>query len=128
MIAFDASFLVDYLDGEPDTEAFIEANRGRPFFAPAPVLFELYRGGARTEGRAGVERVREALDWLEPIPFDGDAAMEAALVEADLLDAGDPVNLGDVLIAGLCRHHGATLVTADAHFDRVPGLDVERYR
>ena len=55
------------------------------------------------------------------------AAKEAALIEAELLDAGERVNLGDTLIAGVCRHNGARIVTRDKHFERVQGLDVEKY-
>jgi len=50
-----------------------------------------------------------------------------SLVEAELLDAGNRINLGDVLIAGVCRHHGARIVTRDEHFGRVDGLDVLGY-
>lgn len=56
------------------------------------------------------------------------AVREAALVEADCLDAGDRVNLGDVLVAGVCRHRDTSIVTRGDHLDRVDGLDVITYR
>lgn len=127
MLALDTSFLIDYLDGEPTAGTFIEERRNRPFHAPALALFEVYRGGARTGGQEHLDRVRDALEWVEPLPLDNAAAEEAALVEAELLDAGSPVNLGDVLIAGVCRHHGADLVTRDGHFETVEGLTVVEY-
>ncbi|WP_256943961.1 PIN domain-containing protein, partial [Halobacterium hubeiense] len=65
--------------------------------------------------------------WLDALPLTEPAAREAALIEASLLDDGACVNLGDTLIAGVCRHHDARIVTRDDHFDRVPGLDVETY-
>lgn len=127
MIALDTTFLLDYLDGVDDAAAYLEDHEDKPFFAPSLALFEVYRGAARTGGADQVERVESALDWVEPLPLDAPAAREAALVEAELLAAGDPVNLGDALIAGVCRHNGARVVTRDRDFDRVPGLDVERY-
>ncbi|WP_424016786.1 PIN domain-containing protein [Halorientalis pallida] len=127
MIAFDASFLIDYLDGVEATREVIESYDGKPFFAPSLALFETYRGAARTDGPAGVERVVAALDWLDPLPLTDGAAEEAALVEAELLNDGEPINLGDVLVAGICRHHGATLVTRDAHFESVDGIEVRSY-
>lgn len=127
MIALDATFLLDYLDGETAAGDFLEPRRDRPFFAPAHVLYEAYRGGARTAGRDGVERVAEALDWIEPLPFTEPAAREAALVEAELRETGEPINAADVVIAGTCRHNGATLVTRDADFDRVPDLETVEY-
>ncbi|WP_435197252.1 PIN domain-containing protein [Natronomonas sp. EA1] len=127
MLAFDTSFLIDYLDGVPAAGEFVEQHRDRPLHTPALALFEVYRGGARTGGRAHVERVRDALEWVDPLPLDDAAAEEAALVEAELLDAGRPINLGDILIAGICRHHGADLVTRDGHFEQVDGLTVVAY-
>lgn len=127
MIAFDTTFLLDYLDGVDDTAAYLEAHEDRPLFAPSLALFEVYRGAARTGGRDAVERVTSALDWLEPLPLTEPAAREAALVEAELLDSGQRINLGDVLVAGTCRHNGAKIVTRDGHFDRVEGLETESY-
>lgn len=127
MLALDTSFLIDYLDGAPAAGAFIEERRTQPFHAPTLALFEVYRGGARTGGREHVERVRDALEWVTPLPLDDTVAEEAAIIEAELLDAGEPVNLGDVLIAGVCRHHGADLVTRDGHFETVDELTVVEY-
>ena len=127
MIAVDTSFLLDYLDGVDATADYLQANEDAPFFVPSLVSFEIYRGAARTEGRSGLDRVTAGLDWLDSLPLDAAAAREAALIEAELLDAGAPINLGDTLIAGICRHHDARIVTRDSHFDRVEGLAVEPY-
>ena len=127
MIAFDTCFLLDYLDGVDAAAAFLQEHEDKPFFAPSLALFEVYRGAARTGGRDGVERVTSGLDWVEPLPLTDPAAREAALVEAELLDTGDRINLGDVLVAGVCRHNGARVVTRDSHFDRVDDLAVASY-
>jgi len=34
---------------------------------------------------------------------------------------------GDALVVGVCRHHGALIVTRDGRFDRVDGRDTEGY-
>jgi len=128
MIVLDTSFLLDYLDGVDATAEFLDEHKTEPLFAPSLVLFEVYRGGARTGGRAGLDEVVTGLDWLEPLALTEPAAREAALVEAELLESGERINLGDTLIAGVCRHHGARIVTRDDHFDRVDGLEVEHYR
>lgn len=127
MIAFDTTFLLDYLDGESDAKEFLEEREDKPFFAPALSLFEVYRGAARTGGRETVEQVASALNWAEPLHLTDATAREAALVEAELLDDGNRINLGDVLVAGVCRHNGARLVTHDEHFDRVDDLTVLAY-
>lgn len=127
MIVFDTSFLVDYLDGDEDARAFLEAHEDKPFFAPALALFEAYRGGARTGGRADIETVADGLDWIDSLPMTEENARESALIEAELLQEGTPINLGDILIAGVCRHVGGRLVTRDDHFDRVEGVEVLEY-
>lgn len=127
MIVFDASFLVDYLNEDPAAAEFLEDHQEKPFFAPSLALFEAYRGAARTAGRDGVERVTTALDWIDPLPLTHPVAREAALIEAELLEDGDPINLGDVLIAAVCRHNGGRLVTRDGDFESVDGLETVRY-
>jgi len=127
MIALDTSFLLDYLDGVPAVAEYLGTNADKPFFAPSLALLEVYRGAARTDGRDGVDRAASSLDWVDPLPLTEPAAREAALVEAELLDAGERINLGDTLIAGICRHNGASLVTHDDHFDRVTDLERIEY-
>lgn len=127
MIAFDTSFLLDYLDGVEETADYLDEHEDKPFFAPALCLFEVYRGAARVGGETQVERVMSGLAWLQPLPLNQAAAKEAALIEAELRDEGQQVNLGDTLIAGIGRHHGARVVTRDAHFERVENLDVDHY-
>lgn len=127
MIAADTSFLLDYLDGEDAAAQYLAIHEDEPFFAPSLSLFETYRGAARVGGADGVERAKTALEWVEPLVLDEPASREAACIEAELLEAGAPINLGDTLIAGICRHHGATVLTRDGDFERVDGLDVDRY-
>jgi tRNA(fMet)-specific endonuclease VapC len=55
------------------------------------------------------------------------AAVEAATIEAELLDRGRQINALDVLFAGVVREAGRTIVTRDSDFERVEGLQVESY-
>ncbi|MFB6176069.1 MAG: PIN domain-containing protein [Halobaculum sp.] len=126
MIAFDTSFLLDYLDGVEDAGEYV-ATHDDEFVAPTLALFEVYRGAARSGGPEEVTRVASALDWLDPLVLDHAAVHEAAVIEAELRDAGRPINLADTLIAGVCRHHDARVVTRDDHFEHVSDLSVERY-
>ncbi len=127
MIVFDSTFLVDYLNEEDAAAAFLEEHDGKPFFAPSLALFEAYRGAARSVGHDGVERVTTGLDWIEPLDLTEPVAREAATIEAELLEDGTPINLGDVLIAAVCRHNGGQLVTRDADFDAVDDLELVSY-
>lgn len=127
MIAFDTTFLLDYLDAVPATEEFLQRHESKPFFTPSLSLFEVYRGAARTGGTETVDSLTAKLDWIEPLPLTQTTAREAAVIEAELLDDGERINLKDILIAGVCRHHGARLVTRDADFDRIDDLQTQSY-
>ncbi len=127
MKALDATFLVDYLDGVEATANYLEERENTPFFAPTLALFEVYTGVVQSGGADQLEPVLAGIDWVEPLPLTRDAAAEAARIRGELLAAGERVNLGDTLIAGICRDAGATIVTRDSHFSRVPNLSVEGY-
>ncbi len=126
MKALDATFLVDYLEGVADAAAFLESDDTPIYYAPATVMYEVYEGAARYPG-SSIEKAQQSLDWVETLEFDDQAAAEAALVKSELVDHGQPINSGDVLIAGLCRRYGASLVTRDSDFDAVAGLETVHY-
>jgi len=127
VIVLETTFLVDYLEGVDATREFLEDHVDSPLFTTTLSLFEVYRGGARADGQSGLERVADGLDWLWPLPLDERTARESALVEAELLEVGAPINLRDVVIAGICRRHDGQLVTRDRHFGTVPDLEVVTY-
>lgn len=127
MIAFDTTFLVDYLDGEAATRQFVQEQDRGAWFAPTLALFEVYRGALRSAGADGMAETADALEWIEPLPLTDGAGREAATIEDELLAAGEPINLGGVLIAGVCRAVGAQLVTRDGDFERVNDLEVVTY-
>jgi len=127
VIAFDSTFLVDYLDGEDAAAEFIEERARGAWFAPTLALLEIYRGALRSAGPGGIEEAAESLEWIDPLPLTEESAREAVAVDEELRAAGEPINLGDVLIAGICRDAGAQLVTRDDDFDRVDDLDAVTY-
>ncbi|RQG95529.1 type II toxin-antitoxin system VapC family toxin [Natrarchaeobius chitinivorans] len=126
MIAFDSSFLVDYLRGRDAARSFLERRDEPVYYVPTIVLFELYRDAAWADD-SSIDVVSESLDWLEPLDFDADATLEAAHVHAELLANGTQINVADVMIAGVCRHHGASIVTSDGDFEAVDGLETIHY-
>ena len=127
----DSSFLLDYLDEDrlasADAKAFLESHTDREYRIPAVASFEVLRGGARLRGAAGVTDLIEQLKWAGRLPFTPAGAREAALVDGELADAGEEINLADVLIAGSVREAGGTVLTRDDHFERIGGLAVETY-
>ena len=127
MHCLDTSALVDYLEGEESIGAFLTSNQ-QPFFASTVSLHEVFVGAVRLRGEDSLTDVRDDLDWVQPLELTVAGAAEAAIIDAELRDAGTPIGAMDTLIAGVARETGADLVTADSHFERVDGLTVVNYR
>ncbi|MXV60604.1 PIN domain-containing protein [Natronorubrum sp. JWXQ-INN-674] len=126
MIALDSSFLVDYLQGQDAARSFLEGRDEPAYYVPTIVLFELYRDAAWSDTRS-TDVVSESLDWTEPLAFDAGATREAAQIHAELLANGNQIKVADVMIAGVCRRHGASIVTRDGDFEAVDDLEMIRY-
>lgn len=127
MHCLDVSAVVDYLHGVDELGAFLRDYEAKPVFAPTVSLHEAFVGAVRLGGADGLAGVQDDLDWLEPIPLTIDGAAEAATIDGELHDSGEPIGPLDTLIAGIVRSVGGTIVTRDDHFERVAGLSVHRY-
>jgi tRNA(fMet)-specific endonuclease VapC len=96
-----------------------------------PTVGERYVGAyhsARVE--ANIARVRTFLSPPGPqvLLIDEPAAEQFGRYKAFLRRDGRPIGDIDLLIAGVARHHGLTVVTNNtAHFERLPALTVENW-
>ena len=127
-----------------DTDAISEVLKRRPAagylrwlagipraeqFASAVTIGELYRGAFRAPQRERHlrnidERVLAAVTVL---PYDQQVARVYGEIAAVLESQGRRLADADVQIAATALHHDLELVTGNAgHFDRVPGLKVNR--
>ena len=91
------------------------------------VVAELLYGAAKS---ARPDHHRQAVEQfaarLEVLPFDSDAAGQAADIRAALERRGEPIGGYDLLIAGHARSRGLVVVTGNlGEFSRVDGLRVE---
>ena len=64
---------------------------------------------------------------LTVLPLDAEVASHYAQLRAYLEKQGTPIGANDTLIAAHALALGATLVSGDAEFARVPGLQVENW-
>jgi len=92
-------------------------------------LFELEYGAQKSQQ---IKRTQDALTrFLTPLnilDIDHPAALEAAIIRADLERNGTPIGPYDLLIAGLARSRGMTLVTNNTkEFQRIEGLQLENW-
>jgi tRNA(fMet)-specific endonuclease VapC len=92
-------------------------------------LFELEYGAQKSQQ---IKRTQDALTrFLTPLNIldtDQPAALEAAIIRADLERNGTPIGPYDLLIASLARSRGMTLVTNNTReFQRIEGLKLENW-
>ena len=127
MILLETSYLVDYEQGAAVAGTFFAEHEHDPLGASTISMFELAFGVVWGSDRELAE-LRDSLRWVDFLPFSVADAVEAARIQAELQSAGDRIPIGDMLIAGVARNRGATLVAADDHFERIDGLRVEYYR
>jgi tRNA(fMet)-specific endonuclease VapC len=68
------------------------------------------------------------LSQITVVPFDGDCARRAALINAQLLNGGTSIGILDVLIAATALEMGWPVITSNLKdFGRINGLNVESW-
>jgi tRNA(fMet)-specific endonuclease VapC len=98
------------------------------YYLPAIVVGELMKGALRSDRRAHLLRnLRILLNVVEVIPVDSFTAEYYGEMVAQMEEQGTRLEDNDLWIAATARQHDLTLATRDAHFDRIPGLTVERW-
>lgn len=113
----------------PKTIARIQATPFAEMVLCSIVVHELLVGVERsrkpvTEG----PKVAGFISQFQSLPFDDDAARDAAKIRAGLEAQGLPTGANDLLIAGIARVRGLILVTPNIiDFDRIPNLRVENW-
>lgn len=121
MILADTDVLIDYLAGIQPVQDQIAGYADAGNLQTTTIsCFELLSGAA--EGKRG-DRIRRLLASLDVLPLDRTAAERAAEVRRQLDRAGQPIAMGDSLIAGIALTHDLPLLTRNQnHFGRVASL------
>lgn len=127
MKLLETSYLVDYERGRDSARTYFDDHADEPLTASTVSMFELAFGVA-WDARRELSELRESLNWVEFLEFSVADALEAGRIQAELQSVGERIPVPDLMVAGVARNRGATLVAADAHFDAVRGLDVDYHR
>lgn len=132
MKVLDATFLVDYLDGDETTSEFYEASGGdaERWIVPVPAYAEVLVGeGNSPDG--DVAGTRAALEWAEKYAVDERTAVLAGEVADEVGPEGPFLDGLDALVAAVGRELGAPVVSADGdltHEETKAVVDVDEYR
>lgn len=96
-------------------------------YLPIPVVGEL-RFGALNSDRVNenLERIDKLIMDCRVLPVDLDTTEHYARIRRDLRRQGTPIPANDLWIAAICLQHNIPIVTADGHFELVPGLVIRR--
>lgn len=133
MIFLDNDVLNEFRRPDPDESvvSYLQQHRSEQWFVPSVVLYEFvsYHDTRADQNRERTQ-IESRVDGIAPL--DGDAATEAANIEASLSRAGTSLDTADLLIAGIARDRGGRLATRNENdFDKRPVhelLDVDIVR
>ena len=133
MIILDTNVVSELMEVEPaaEVEAWLDRTDESALWLTTILVFEIKGGLDRMDDGRRKRRLLAALDALLQIdfrervlPFDLDAAMEAARLEAERVRRGRPIDIRDTLIAGIAISRGAAIATRNIrHFADLP-IDV----
>lgn len=126
----DSTFLIDLLRGSdavPERAEQLDA-RGAPAVSSVTIM-ELWEGIQLADtGEAQRSAVETLLEDVHEVPFDRKCAMTAGRINAELVDAGTPIDETDVMIAATALVEDRPVVTRNLdHFERIAGLAVRSY-
>ncbi len=127
MTMLDTDYLVALLRG--DAAAVAQADKIKSPKTTTINAFELYYGADRSrnpvKSHTEVNSLLRSMDVLE---FEMPAVLASAKIQAELMNAGNPVNILDVLIAGIVMVNKEELLTRNVnHFNRINGLKWEKW-
>jgi predicted nucleic acid-binding protein len=120
-----------------DTSVFIAVEQDRAFTDPPPLRLavsvvtvgELRLGVlAASDGSTRAQRLEtlSQVESLDPLPIDFRVAHAWATLRLALRDDGKRMPLNDSWIAATAIANGIPVVSQDADYDEVPGLEVVR--
>lgn len=125
MIIIDTSVMIDALHRKDNAiRKILELEEtGETLCTTQVNVLELYKGVYNpTKSEKGLKKVKALLDGFVILSIDGDAYDIFGELSAQLKRRGESIGDFDELIAAIALVHGASIVSTDGHFERVPGL------
>jgi predicted nucleic acid-binding protein len=119
MVLVDTSAWIEWLIGSPTGEALsARLPEQSDWLVPTMVQLELAKWLTREVGEDKADQVIAFTQVCQVVPLDTEIALAAA-------DACRTHKLAtaDAIIFATARARGATLLTCDAHFEGLPGVD-----
>jgi tRNA(fMet)-specific endonuclease VapC len=122
----DSNIVIEIFDGNKTFADKI--SKEETLYLPCIVLGELYTGVNRVVNKA--KHLKKLTDFLElctVINIDSITAKYYGETIATLYKKGKPIPTNDVWIAAIALQYGFMLITNDAHFKEIPGLQFKKW-
>ncbi len=125
MVVLDTTFLIDLEKGsKPAHETYQNLiERRKPVRLPAAAWTEYLSGFPPLDRDTARERLEGGIQFE---PFTRHLADAASRLQFELMRAGEPLGWHDLQIAVTALHYEEVLFSSDPHFEKVPGLGVQR--
>ena len=122
-IVLDTDILIDFLRNKRETVLLIESLRYENLATTAINAFELFWGAYKVKSQlAAVEKLLNSISLLNTTRR---SMKEAGSIAAGLDSQGVQINVGDLLIAAICKVNNFAIATNNRkHFERIEGLSL----
>ena len=128
-IVFDTDILIDFLRNKKEAVLLIDSLKNENLATTAINAFELFWGAHKV--RSQLTTVERLLNSLALLNTTKKSMKEAGRIAATLASQGIQINVGDLLIAAICKVNNCAIATNNKkHFVRIEGLKmwpVENY-
>jgi tRNA(fMet)-specific endonuclease VapC len=119
-LLLDTNAMIALIAGD---SAFLAAIQGCTTYAPIPALAELYYGAEKSSRVAtNIEKLERYAAITVVLPLTEATARQWGKLRNELRLKGKPIPMNDIWIAATAVENNLPLLTRDAHFNHVDGL------
>ena len=131
MYLLDTITVSDYLRGNVGVLSKLKSVSPKLIAISSITKFEIEYGLRKKPSLRQVyqQQLEEIYTQTRDIEFNTTAAIEAAKIRDELVKAGTPIGLADLLISAIARHHELIVVTSNInHFVNIRNLRLEDWK
>lgn len=131
MYLLDTTTVSDYLRGNTGVVNKLKSISPQQIAISSVTKFEIEYGLRKKPSLRKIyqSQLEAIYSQTKDIVFNTIVAIEAAKIRDELVKAGTPIGLADLLIAAIARHHQLIVVTSNTkHFAKVENLKLEDWK
>jgi tRNA(fMet)-specific endonuclease VapC len=131
-ILIDSSVLIHFERSDTDLRTYVEGREEEEAFlsviSASELLHGVHRAGDKSIKAKRLAFVEGVLAALPVLVIDLATARSHSQLWADLAQRGKMIGVHDSWLAAACLAHGLRIATSNCReFERVPGLDIEKW-